>query len=80
MRIRLRLIREGTFKVSPTPRTYYFFEPNMKNVSSPIADIYIHFNGYLSKKYDYSQFLYQQNKPHSEVQRLDVGIIYLDPE
>lgn len=80
---KVRTDQNGRFKVSPTARTYYFFEPNMKKVSRPITDIYIHFNGYSSKKFDFSNTIYQQNKPNfgeKRLEKLDVGIIYLDPK
>lgn len=75
---------EGKFTIQATPYTYYIFKPNLRNESMSPPYIYINFKGYQGKIYDYSPSLHEQNtEPNPGAKRLnkvDVGIIYLDPE
>nr|WP_277603498.1 hypothetical protein [Acinetobacter dispersus] len=74
----------GRFKITPKAESYYFFRPNLKKLSLSAPQIYINFKGYLTKTYDYSNGKpledIKENPGARILEKIDVGIIYLEPE
>ena len=74
----------GRFKITPKAESYYFFRPNLKKLSLSGPQIYINFKGYLTKTYDYSNGKpledIKENPGARILEKIDVGIIYLEPE
>ncbi|RZG47302.1 hypothetical protein [Acinetobacter wuhouensis] len=75
---------DGSFKVDPFIEKYYYFEPNLKELYPSTGQIYIKYNGYKLKNYEYVEKYVQQNpnsnQDNSTYKKVDVGIIYLEPE
>lgn len=74
----------GSFKITPRAESYYIFAPNLKKMSNSAPQIYINFKGYLTKTYDYSNGKpledIKENPGARILEKIDVGIIYLEPE
>lgn len=73
---------KGKFKISPETLNYYLIKPGLKDWNMSAAHIYIQFPGYETKIYDYSEKFQEQttNSIPSNLEKLDVGIIFLNPE
>ncbi|MFW1645384.1 hypothetical protein ACNPQK_20070 [Acinetobacter guillouiae] len=76
--------QQGKFKITPKAESYYIFKPNLKKLSASAPYIYISFDGYESKSFDYSNIKsineIDSNPGARILEKGDVGIIYLDPE
>lgn len=74
----------GYFKITPKAESYYFLRPNMKKLSLSAPYIYVYFDGYKPKTIDYSNGELMnkiEGNPGGEIlEKVDIGIIYLDPE
>jgi len=80
---KIKTLDNGQFKIPAKAEYYYYFKPNMKNISMSAPQIYINFNGYYSKIYDYSDAKLLTDVPNPgarKMTKIDVGIIYLDPK
>lgn len=82
-RFQKTLSAQGEFKLPAFEIHYQFFRPNMRKLEGPLQ-IYIAFEGYKGKIYDYSEVYWQQvpdekNSPHV-FNKINVGKIYLTPE
>ena len=77
------LNKEGEFVIPAVTTTYYYLKPNVRKYSAP-PEIYISTDYYQSKILDYSNFYGKQvpeeRSGYSYFNKIDVGIIYLDPE
>ena len=77
------LNKEGEFVIPAVTTTYYYLKPNVRKYSAP-PEIYISIDYYQSKILDYSNFYGKQvpeeRSGYSYFNKIDVGIIYLDPE
>ncbi|MEG6545193.1 hypothetical protein V6C59_04790 [Acinetobacter bereziniae] len=76
--------QQGRSKITPKAESYYIFRPNLKKLSASAPYIYISFDGYESKSFDYSNIKsineIDSNPGARILEKGDVGIIYLDPE
>ncbi|RYL25647.1 hypothetical protein [Acinetobacter piscicola] len=77
------LSAQGAFQLPAFEIHYKFFRPNMRKLEGPLQ-IYIAFEGYEGKIYDYSEVYWQQvpdekNSPYI-FNKIDVGKIYLNPK
>ncbi|WP_111858146.1 hypothetical protein, partial [Acinetobacter sp. CFCC 10889] len=82
-RFQKTLSAQGEFKLPAFEIHYQFFRPNIRKLEGPLQ-IYIAFEGYEGKIYDYSEVYWQQvpdekNSPHI-FNKINVGKIYLTPE
>lgn len=75
---------KGQFKINAVARKYYFIEPNMQEISMSAPQIYINFKGYKPEIIDYSERGIPENtQPNpgaKKIEKVDIGIIYLEPE
>ena len=75
---------KGQFKINAVAETYYFIEPNMQEISMSAPQIYINFKGYKSEIIDYSEHGVPEdtlpNPGAKKIEKVNVGIIYLEPE
>lgn len=77
----IKTSNEGKFKITPEVQKYYIFRPNWKKLSASAPYIYIYFEGYQSKTYDYSDTDLKDIKENSAekiLEKVDVGKIFLD--
>jgi len=81
---RVRTSNDGKFKITPKAQKYYFIKPNMHELSMSAPQIYINFEGYSTKIFDYSDSNslseIENNSGGEILEKIDIGIIYLDPE
>lgn len=82
-RFKKTLSASGAFKLPAFEIQYKFFRPNMRKLGGPLQ-IYIAFEGYEGKIFDYSEVYWQQvpdekNSPYI-FNQINVGKIYLTPE
>lgn len=74
----------GSFKITPKAEPYYFFRPNLKKLSLSTPQIYIFFEDYEPRIVDYSNGKsledIKENPGARILEKIDVGIIYLEPE
>ncbi|MFW1840639.1 MULTISPECIES: hypothetical protein [Acinetobacter] len=80
----IELKADGHFTIPSVRKTYFFIKPNTRKYSHLPAEIFISFKGYDSKIIDYSN-VYAEQVPElksnfSYSKKIDLGIIYLDPE
>lgn len=77
--------QNGGFKLAPVSRSYFFIKPKLDMVSIGAPQLYINFKGYKSITVDYNQVgtSLDDDRPNPSAKRpekIDVGIIYLEPE
>lgn len=74
----------GGFLLQPFTESYFFIKPNLKELYMGTGQIYIKFDGYKEKIFDYTTFYQEQNpepNPGAEKkEKINVGIIYLEKE
>lgn len=74
----------GGFKIEPEKTTYYFIKPDLRDWYKSAAHIYIQIPGYKIKIFYYSdkyqQQNYQSNSGFKKLEKVNVGIVYLEPE
>ncbi|MEB6480096.1 hypothetical protein [Acinetobacter vivianii] len=74
----------GRFKITPKAESYYFFRPNLKKMSASAPQIYVFFEDYEPRIVDYSNGKsledIKENPGARILEKVDVGIIYLEPE
>ncbi|MBJ9958807.1 hypothetical protein [Acinetobacter courvalinii] len=74
----------GRFKITPKAESYYFFRPNLKKMSASAPQIYVFFEDYEPRIVDYSNGKsledIKENPEARILEKIDVGIIYLEPE
>lgn len=74
----------GRFKIAPETLKYYVIRHNLRDWGMAPTHIYIQFPGYKTKIYDYSEKYQEQastlDSGFETLTKIDVGIIYLDPE
>ncbi|MDQ9010373.1 hypothetical protein RFI36_12290 [Acinetobacter gerneri] len=79
-----KLDNNGCFIISPKTKCYYYIEPNVQKYSEIAPQIYIYFESFQPKSIDYSKFVWQQVPENISgtynYRKINVGIIYLDPE
>lgn len=80
----VKLKADGHFTIPSVRKTYYFIKPNTRKHSYLPAEIFINFKKYDSKILDYSNVYVEQvpelKSNFSYSKKIDLGIIYLDPE
>ena len=77
--------KEGGFKLAPVSRSYFFIKPKLDMVSIGAPQLYVNFKGYKSITLDYNEvgISLDGDAPNPGARRpekIDVGIIYLEPE
>ena len=78
---KLKTNNEGEFYVKPRYKAYFFHAKIDESIVGA-PQIYISLKGYSFKTYDYSIKYQEQNKNTDPMglAKVDVGVIYLDPE
>lgn len=71
---------DGSFKVEPLIEKYYYFEPNLKDLYPSTGQLYIKYHGYKLKNYEYVQQYPNSNQDSKTYKKVNVGVIYLEPE
>jgi len=75
---------KGEFYLRPIYKNFYLFMPNIDESIMGAPQVYISMKGYENKTYNYSIKYQEQNKNIDMnpmvLGKVDVGIIYLDPE
>lgn len=76
--------RDGGFYLAPHTEKYFFIKPNLRELYMGTGQIYIQFEGYKSKIFDYTNFYQEQNpSPNPDAKKLEkvnIGVIYLEKE
>ena len=75
---------DGSFVLPAVTETYFFLRPNVRKYDLILPRIYVGADNYQYKFIDYSPFYSKQlaskNRGFSYFNKIDVGIIYLEPE
>lgn len=75
---------DGEFYLKPSVEKYILIKPNLKDLYQGTGQIYVKFDGYKLRIFDYSKNHQEQNpNPNpggKNLEKVNVGIIYLDPE
>ncbi|ENU23085.1 hypothetical protein F993_02233 [Acinetobacter proteolyticus] len=80
----VKLKADGHFTIPSVRKTYYFIKPNTRKHSYFPSEIFISFKGYEFRSFDYSSAYVEQvpegKSNFNHYKKIDLGVIYLDPE